>query len=196
MGDYLNRGARRPPVFSFGFFVFRRKDRKNESPSPTRENPDTMLFRRFLVLQSLMLWQGGFLFYASFVVPAGTEQLGSAVTQGHITRLVTHSLNLVGGIGLVILLWDWWMTRKLGPQSWLRLALWLLMLATMVAMVLLHQRMDTIMDESLDERPPREIFRPLHRIYLWLTTVQWAAALVYSIWMLRTWRATDRATAN
>jgi hypothetical protein len=149
-------------------------------------------FRRFLVIQSLMLWQGGFLFYASFVVPTGTELLGSAAEQGRITRLVTNSLNIVGGVALLILLWDLWATRGTGPQRWLRFGLWLFMVLTLVAMVFLHQKMDAIIDESIDIRPPRDIFRPLHRLYLWLTTVQWAAGLVYTIWMLRTWRRSDR----
>lgn len=149
-------------------------------------------FRRFLVIQSLMLWQGGFLFYASFVVPTGTEVLGSAAEQGQITQRVTNSLNVVGGVALVILLWDLGATRKTGPQRWLRFGLWLFMVLTMVAMVYLHQKMDAVIDEANDIRPPREVFRPLHRLYLWLTTVQWAAGLVYTIWMLRTWRRSDR----
>ena len=45
--------------------------------------------RRFLVVQALLLWQGGFLFYAAFVVPAGTEVLGSAAAQGAITVRAT-----------------------------------------------------------------------------------------------------------
>ena len=51
-----------------------------------------LLLRRLLVVQLLMLWQGGFLFYVVFVVPVGTDVLGSSFEQGRITRFVTHSL--------------------------------------------------------------------------------------------------------
>ena len=54
--------------------------------------------RRFLVLQSLLLWQGGFLFYAAFVVPAGTEVLGSSAAQGVITTRVVDALNVCGAV--------------------------------------------------------------------------------------------------
>ena len=37
-----------------------------------------LTLRRFLVVQALMLWQGGFLFYTSAVVPTGTNLLGAA----------------------------------------------------------------------------------------------------------------------
>ena len=52
------------------------------------------ILRRFFVLQSLMLWQGGFLFYAAVVVPIGTDVLGGSFEQGRITRFVTEQMNV------------------------------------------------------------------------------------------------------
>ena len=47
-----------------------------------------VVVRRFVVVQALLLWQGGFLFYAAIVVPVGTDELGSAFAQGKITARV------------------------------------------------------------------------------------------------------------
>ena len=35
-------------------------------------------------------------------------------------------------------------------------------------------------------------FRPLHRTYLWVQTVQWFCALAYMVLMVQAWSATDR----
>jgi hypothetical protein len=59
--------------------------------------------RRLLVLQFLLLWQGGFVFYTAVVVPAGTAVLGSAAAQGAITARVTDTLNLIGLLSLFML---------------------------------------------------------------------------------------------
>src|SRR3954463_10179322 len=40
------------------------------------------LIRRFMLLVSLMFWQGGFMFYGGMVVPVGGRILGSETTQG------------------------------------------------------------------------------------------------------------------
>ena len=80
------------------------------------------IFRRFLVVQALMLWQGGFLFYASFVVPVGTEMLGGSFEQGRITRHVTDSMNAVGAVALVIFVWDLLVARK--PYQQMRWGCW------------------------------------------------------------------------
>jgi hypothetical protein len=148
------------------------------------------LFRRFLVLQALMLWQGGFLFYASFVVPIGTDILGSAGEQGRITREVTNSINFVGCIALLIFAWDWFITRKYGAAHF-RLVCWLTMSLMMIGMLYLHPQMDALLDEAMDSILNRKQFRPLHRTYLWFTTIQWAAGVAYTILMLMAWRKED-----
>ena len=67
--------------------------------------------RRFAVVQLLLLWQGGFLFYAACVVPAGTRALGSAAAQGAVTARVTDALNVVGAVALA-----GWATRRGTPS--------------------------------------------------------------------------------
>src|SRR6059058_825237 len=77
-----------------------------------------LLLRRFLVIVALMFWQGGFLFYASVVVPVGTEVFGrhypaphgenvsAKRQQGRITRTVAFWINLSGAAALLPLAWD------------------------------------------------------------------------------------------
>src|SRR2546423_10638475 len=62
------------------------------------------LMRRFLVIAALMLWQGGFTFYAAVVVPIGMDELGSHTAQGFLTRRVAPFINLAGLLALLPLI--------------------------------------------------------------------------------------------
>ena len=67
------------------------------APDETRPCPgpaDHMtLLRRFAVVQLLMLWQGGFLFYSGFVVPVGTDLLGRV----GLAQRLTHRPGMLSG---------------------------------------------------------------------------------------------------
>ena len=143
--------------------------------------------RRFLVLQLLMLWQGGFLFYATFVVPAGTEVLRSAEAQGTITARVTDSLNGVGAIALTLMLWEMIATWN-GPKQRVRVAIWLVMVLGQGILFYLHLELDGMMDPDRTFVVRRVSFYPVHRVYLWTSTVQWFAGLVFVWFTLRCWR--------
>jgi hypothetical protein len=152
----------------------------------------SLLLRRFLVLAALFFWQGGFTFYASVVVPVGQDVLGH-LRQGFITRQVTVYLNLAGLAALALLSWD--LLAQADPQPrrrWARRSLWLVMLLTLAALFAMHGRLD----EQLQRRGflvlDPEAFRPLHRTYLWISTVQWAAAILYLILTLRLWHSADQ----
>lgn len=142
------------------------------------------LVRRFAVLAVLMFWQGGFTFYAAIVVPRGQEILGPS-QQADVTRQVTNYLNVSGGVGLVILAWELLAqprrTKVSGRISW---GAWAGMLLTLLSMVWLHPRLEKLMDA---ERFDHDTFHPSHRIYLWLSTLQWFFCLVYMTGILRTW---------
>ena len=148
--------------------------------------------RRFLMLQLLMLWQGGFLFYAAFVVPTGTEVLGSTETQGAITARVTDSLNRVGIVALVLLGWELLHLAGLETGATRRVALlgscWLLAVLCHVALFVLHARLDGMMDPERTFVVQRANFYRVHGIYLWTSTVQWLACLVLTWFLLRAWR--------
>ncbi len=143
-----------------------------------------ILLRRFLLLWLLMFWLGGFTFYAAVVVPIGTEVLGSSSEQGWITQRVTNWLNLAGALALAGWAWDIAAepaaTRLRQSLRWL---LWLLLAIGLVVLVVLHPRMDAL----LDSRHNRAAFRSLHRVYLWVSTAQWGVAVALTFATMRNW---------
>lgn len=148
--------------------------------------------RRFCVLVSLMIWQGGFMFYGAVVVPIGTQTLGSHEMQGFITRSVTNYLNLAGLIALVIGAWDLACTGD--TSKWrcrVRWILWLLLCMSLCLLAWLHQRLDAqlnLQEMSILDRPN---FRYLHSWYLIISTCQWTATLTLLPFTLSAWRVED-----
>jgi hypothetical protein len=149
--------------------------------------------RRFLVLQTLLLWQGGFLFYTAVVVSTGTAVLGSAATQGAITARVTDTLNLIGLVGLAILALELGLA---GDPSWRRqYARWWCWGIAFVVQGLLfafHQLLDAIMDSGRTRVVIRPPFYPVHRMYLWVSTLQWLACVVFAWLTVAAWRDEDK----
>jgi hypothetical protein len=153
--------------------------------------------RRFLVLIALFFWQGGFTFYASIVVPIGTDVLRSSRRQGFITRLVTRDLNLSGAIALAPLAWDLAAGRDPSRRRRLaRVGFWLGLAATQAALFWLHPHLDSLLQVKGGIVLDPEAFRPLHRLYLWLSTAQWACGLGYLGLAVLAWRAEDRRDAG
>ena len=151
------------------------------------------LFRRFLVLQALMLWQGGFFFYASFVVPVGTDVLGGSFEQGRITRFVTQSINWIGLAAILIFAWDLLSTPPRSSKlKWVLWGSWLVMAAGLAALFLLHPRLMELVDFETMSYHDRKQFRFYHRTYLWVSTFQWAAGLVYAFTIVWAWKRVDR----
>jgi hypothetical protein len=152
------------------------------------------LLRRFLVLAALMFWQGGFTFYAAVVVPVGQEVLGPPA-QASVTRHVTIYLNLAGAVALLPLAWDAAFSRD--RQPWRRRGRWLAwvgMALTLAALVWLHGHLDRLLDDP--SGVDRAAFRTVHRLYLWVSTAQWACALAYAALALFAWRDEDRPPPN
>lgn len=148
-----------------------------------------MLLRRFLVLQMLLLWQGGFLFYALVVVPVGTELLGSATAQGIVTARVTLWLNRIGWLALFAFALDARMTtpRKMPRFVWIGIA-------TLLHAILvfgLHGPLLERLDFEEHRIRGRDGFYTLHRWYLILSAVQWLAMLAFASLTLAAWRAAD-----
>ncbi len=151
--------------------------------------------RRFVAIQLFCVWQGGFLFYAACVVPVGTALLGAA-GQGAITARVTNLLNIIGVIALLGFALDLLLTRD--PRRRRRVSrgvLWSVAAVCQFVLVNLHLRMEALMDNQrmfVMIVPP---FYPLHRVYLWTSTVQWLACLVLMWFTLRAWRGEDETLA-
>ena len=151
-----------------------------------------MTFFRFLLVQSLLLWQGGFLFYASFVVPAGTGLLGKG-GQGAITARVTDALNVLGLVGVALFALELSLTRDPDRRRTAR-RWWAWCVAMLCQFLLLyfHLLLDAFMDPGRQRVVIRPPFYPLHRAYLWASTVQWVACLLLTWGTLRAWKAEDR----
>ena len=148
--------------------------------------------RRFLVFQILLLWQGGFLFYTAVVVPVGTGVLGSGAAQGVITARVTDWLNGIGVVGLVVLAWD--IAARRDRRTAARWWCWAVALVCQAALLFLHQLLDAFMNPTRTAVVIRPPFYPVHRMYLWASTVQWAACLALAWLTLRAW--CDEQTAS
>jgi hypothetical protein len=151
-----------------------------------------ILARRFLTLAALMVWQGGFIFYTAFVVPIGTEFLGTAARQGFITRQVTNDINRCGVAALALMVWD--LAAETDPRRLrriVRVALFTLMVAASVALFDVHQRLESLLDVPNERVLDRQQFRALHRIYLWVSSVQWGGAVLYLLLTVAAWRCAD-----
>src|ERR1043165_314974 len=135
------------------------------------------LLRRFLLLMSMMFWQGGFLFYAAVVIHVGRDVLGSHLAQGFVTQRVTTYLNLAGVIALMLLAWDSAVSADRGWRQRCRWAAWLVMAATLAGLFWTHLRLDDLLDGTNKQILDRDSFYVEHQIYLLLSTIQWVAAL-------------------
>jgi hypothetical protein len=152
------------------------------------------LMRRFLLLLAILFWQGGFTFYSAVVVHVGQAVLGSHMEQGLVTRSVTNYLNFGGAVAIAFWVWDIAGTRDPAwSRSWIRWALWAVLLVTLGLLAWLHVRLDELIDlDSHGILEPPE-FRRLHSWYLNVSTIQWAGSLLLTAATLMAWRAEDRA---
>jgi len=143
--------------------------------------------RCFLLIQSLILWQGGFVFYAAVVVPIGTEVVGSHTVQGFVTRDVTNWLNALG-VGYHLLL-AWTLAAERGTACRrIRISLGAASALLLVALIALHPLLDSYLDpvEQIVREP--KAFARWHIAYLWCSTTQWVLALPQAWLTLGAWR--------
>lgn len=130
------------------------------------------------------------MFYVSFVVPIGTEILGSARSQGFITQQVTNWLNVVCGCAIGMMLIETIRGRiaSVNRRRWTELVTLILIGCFLLAMIWLHQIMDRMINVTDESITDANRFYGLHRIYLWLSTFQWIAAWVWLIFCVARWQ--------
>ena len=131
--------------------------------------------RRFLVFQAFLAWQGGFLFYAAVVVPAGTDLLGAG-TQGEVTREVTAWLNRIGFAWSIVTLWDL-LADPPDRRKRLALGLWAVAVVALIWLVVLRDALGELLDSDAGRSAGRAGFRCSHVAYLWLSTLHWLIGL-------------------
>lgn len=148
-----------------------------------------IILRRLLVLAAFAFWQGGFTFYAAVVVPIGAEVLGSAAEQGRITRLVTWQMNLAGAAALAIFCID---VAAVAPRRRSRAIILIVEIALLIALIAMRSHLDGMIEPDGVFPADRAAFRPWHRLYLWISTAQWALAIAFLALTLAAWRRTDR----
>lgn len=129
------------------------------------------LLARWLCLVTMAVWLGGFTFYSGVVIPVLHDRFDS-LDVGAVTQRVTDWLNVLGLVTVVV----WGASVRLVDGRRTRWA-WVVSLALsgvlLAALAVLHEVMDARLDTgSLDG------FYPLHRAYLWLSTVQWLVNVV------------------
>jgi len=143
-----------------------------------------MVAFRFFTLQLLMLWQGGFLFYASTVVPIGSRSVGEW-EQGLITAQVTRILNIIGMVAMSAQIADTLANPKL--KFW-RLTVNGISLILLATLIVLH---GVLKDHLTPGKSPRIENQPSfyrwHAAYLIVSGVQWVVMLVSAALMLRAW---------
>jgi hypothetical protein len=152
--------------------------------------------RRFFVLIALMFWQGGFTFYASVVVPIGQGTFGP-IEQGLLTRQVTNYLNLAGFVAVLFFGWELYFSQD--ASLWRKRCRWGLLaviLGLLAVLIGLHRRLDALLDIEAVDILDRRAFRHDHRIYLWVSTIQWTCCVLFAGLTLRSWRAEDTMTSR
>ena len=151
--------------------------------------------RRFILLLAIAFSLGGFTFYAGVVVPIGSSVFDSTA-QGFVTRRVTNVFNLASGVTWLLLLWEAFATRHRTKRggNWLRFSMLAIYLGCLMGLLVLHPKMDALLDESQFLVLDAKRFYNLHRVYLWTSTIQWLASLAL-VWCMCTANS-DHAKPN
>ena len=155
-----------------------------------------LLARRFAAVAALGLWLGGFALHTAFVIPAGHRHVAGG-RFGFVTGEAMSSLNFIGLVAVAVLLVDLAAEWRASGRLLRRLAAgtWLAMLATLIALFVLHSRMDALLDYSTHDMTfDRGRFHALHDRYELFATIQWGTGLIHLGCKLAGWRRTDAAT--
>ncbi len=150
---------------------------------------DKELLRRFLVIGASALWLGSLPVYAELVIPVASDVLGSHREVGFITRRVSVGLNGLGVLMVAMLGWDL-RVRRAGRRAWIA---WCVVVLAQGFLFVWHPVVDGRLDPALHSVDDEAVFYMLHRVYLWVSILQWATAVGLGWHALAGWRRMDRA---
>jgi len=152
-----------------------------------------VVLRRMLMILSIMFWQGGFMFYGGVVVPVGGSVLESDTQQGFITQSVTNYLNLAGAACLLIWVSNLWYDRKSGVLK-IEWMLWCFTAVSLAVLVVVHSRMDQILNQDSTTILNPKAFDLYHKIYIGTSSLQWAAMLCLLLFAMIRWKQQDHGS--
>jgi len=148
---------------------------------------------RLLFLLSYALFWGGLTFYTGFVVRIAHDVLDDPMDGGMITQRVTALLQILGGITVVLMLWNAFQVNHHSKRFGIALAVCAIVLgAAIVGLVIVHGHLDTVIDVTESEVIDRDAFIIGHQRYNQLTTIEWIAAISYLPITIAAWRNVDR----
>ena len=139
---------------------------------------------RTLLGAAAAYWLGGTPFYITVVIHTAHRVLGSQREVGFVTRQVTRQLNTVGAAVVLLLLVNLAVRvrRSRGHRGGaLRLVTgtWVALAALHVTLLLLHPRVDRLLDPVAQRVLDKPAFRRLHNRYMLVTTLQLLAGLLH-----------------
>jgi hypothetical protein len=118
--------------------------------------------------------------------------LGGKAEQARITRQVAPWINWSGAAALAAIAVEIVATRSGRGMRWARWLSWLGMAACLAALFAMYPHMDTLFHGDEAYLDSRTTFRPWHRAYLWILSVQWGFAVLFAVLTLAAWRSADR----
>jgi hypothetical protein len=154
-------------------------------------HPAALFFCRFASIIAMSVWLGGFMFYGGLVIPILDDAFGQLDAGMLVTRHATSRLNIVGFGTLLVWSVLIGLEARIHPL-WARNArIFFLMMTAMGLgiLVILHMRMS----RHLDSQGVRD-FKPFHRLYLIISTLQWVANMAIvalTIWLWTGWKKPD-----
>lgn len=146
-----------------------------------------LLVLRLLRLWTLAFWLGGFTFYTGVVIPILHDQLGSPLETGLVTQRATDVLNWIG-VALIGVGWVATQMERAAEYSWHAFIRWqvgafAVMTVSQSVLLILHRVLDLRLAAG-----KMAGFYPIHRVYVWTSTLQWAAGMI----LLASWAVPGR----
>jgi hypothetical protein len=147
-----------------------------------------VLLRRFLVTLGLLFWQGGFMFYGAVTLPIIRDLFPGE--SSFVTRRVSMTINLAGTLAILLMFIDLYASSA--PSKRWRWLVWLVIALPQPVLVWMHREMSTQMLHTGFNSGIEGFMLYWHKPYLYLSSLQWLAAMIY-IWLsLKAWRAEDK----
>jgi hypothetical protein len=114
------------------------------------------------------IWWGGLSFYATVVVPIGSDLIGS-LQQGIITQRVTQWHNAISCLFTTMLLVEAFRRRCRAL-----LVCGVILVVIDLGLIAWHHRLTSLLSQN---EAISESFYDQHAVYLWMTTIEWSVGL-------------------